>query len=237
MDGCSNPSSSDDSVIKILLKQKQQLELMQSQLDVLISNSQNYGGLSNKETGEGQSYVSFSSSHNGYVSLDNETEIAEIEDGFKSSVDLDKVLLDHDYSIKDCARNEEEWWDEKSVDLKIGLKFPNRDSVKKYLKMYGEENNTNMVISKGGLSDGCKSKQLQLKCSYSDKKPSVAREDGRPNQHSKHLGCGAFINFFVRGNKTERKLCVLKDFSDCHNHLRTREIIFKTHRSLLKSMN
>ena len=99
--------------------------------------------------------------------------------------------------------------------------------MKKFLKLYGERTNTKMVVSEGGLSSGCKSKKIVVKCSYGQGKDSVAREDGRPNQHTKKLGCSAFIRFFVRGNKNERKLCVIKGFSESHNHMRTREMFYQ----------
>ena len=121
----------------------------------------------------------------------------------------------------------EEIWDNESSNLKVGLRFQTRDSVKKFLKLYGERTNTKMVVSEGGLSSGCKSKKIVVKCSYGQGKDSVAREDGRPNQHTKKLGCSAFIRFFVRGNKNERKLCVIKGFSESHNHMRTREMFYQ----------
>ena len=130
---------------------------------------------------------------------------------------------------------EEEIWDNKNSDLKVGLKFHTRGAVKEFLKMYGERTNTKMVVSVGGLSSECKSKRLVVKCSYGQGKESIAREDARPNQHSKKLGCSAFIRFYVRGDKNERNLCVIKGFSEIHNHRRTREMFYQDTQKLIEN--
>ena len=173
-------------------------------------------------------YVSTGSEpEHGYVS-----EVARVIDKQESPPEVDinyngrREKPDDSDDIREL-HFEEEIWDNKSSDLKVGLKFHTRGAVKEFLKMYGDRTNTNMVVSVGGLSSECKSKRLVVKCSYGQGKESIAREDARPNQHSKKLGCSSFIRFYVRGDKNERSLCVIKGFSEVHNHRRTRDMFYQ----------
>ena len=118
---------------------------------------------------------------------------------------------------------EEKVWDGRSVVLEEGLVFNTRSTAKQFVKMYGKSVMCKMSITDGGASEGCKSKKIVWSCTYGHEKPSAAT-DCRPIQHTKKNDCTAYIRFYCRGNKTKRDICVLKSFSEEHNHDRSRSM-------------
>ena len=59
----------------------------------------------------------------------------------------------------------------------------------------------------------------------------MAKQDGRPIQHSKKKDCKAFVRFYCRGDKDSRDFCVLTAFSEEHNHVLTKAMYFQdTHK-------
>ena len=51
-------------------------------------------------------------------------------------------------------------WDGVCDSLHVGMMFQSRSLVKKFLSKYGERTFCNMVVSIGGATDGCKSRQV-----------------------------------------------------------------------------
>ena len=51
-------------------------------------------------------------------------------------------------------------WDGVCDSLHVGMMFQSRSIVKKFLSIYGERPFCNMVVSVGGATDGCKSRQV-----------------------------------------------------------------------------
>ena len=118
---------------------------------------------------------------------------------------------------------EEKEWDGRSIVLEEGLLFKTRSAAKQFVKKYGKSVMCKMSITDGGASEGCKSKKIVWSCTYGHEKPSAAT-DCRPIQHTKKKDCTAYIRFYCRGNKTKRDICVLKSFSEEHNHDRSRSM-------------
>ena len=83
---------------------------------------------------------------------------------------FDHVMHDHTYGenskvMEDVLEKEEEHekgWDGVSSELEVGMTFELRSQVKKFMSQYGERTHSSMVVTVGGASDGCKSKQVNL---------------------------------------------------------------------------
>lgn len=58
-----------------------------------------------------------------------------------------------------------------------------------------------------------------LACSFGHGKDSVAKQLGRPVQHSKKKDCPVYVRFYCRGSKESREFCVLTSFREDHNHM------------------
>ena len=56
-------------------------------------------------------------------------------------------------------------WNGLSTNLEVGLTFSSRSDVRKFIKLYGEKNETKFVVSAGGASDGSKSRQVCIRYS------------------------------------------------------------------------
>ena len=111
----------------------------------------------------------------------------------------------------------EKMWDGQSTELEVGLTFKTRGEAKEFVRMYAAVALCKFVIVDGGAGDSCKGKKLVWGCTYGKERRSVATTK-RPVQHTKKQGCLAYLRFFCRGTKDERKVCVLKSFCEDHNH-------------------
>ena len=76
----------------------------------------------------------------------------------------DAVLAKNDQgqnvSKEVCENQSENYWNEVSSELVIGMKFRSKSDVKKFVKIYEDRKMSKMVVRSGGLSDGCKSKKV-----------------------------------------------------------------------------
>ena len=127
----------------------------------------------------------------------------------------------------------EEVWDGVSTELKVGLKL-SRNQIKRFMALYGERNDTKMVVTQGGATDQSKSQKVRLpilnklavysifqivfSCSHGQERTSVAKVENRPFQHTTKLGCSVFVRFSCRGNQDCRNVCVIKAYEETHNH-------------------
>ena len=85
----------------------------------------------------------------------------------------DHISHDHTYGgkakVKEVSEDMEEkeekldkGWNGVSSELEVGMTFESRSEVKKFMTQYGRSKCSSMVITGGGASDGCKSKQVNL---------------------------------------------------------------------------
>ena len=82
----------------------------------------------------------------------------------------DHIIHDHTYGgkakVKEVAEDMEEkldkGWNGVSSELKEGMTFESRSEVKKFMTQYGLSKCSSMVITGGGASDGCTSKQVNF---------------------------------------------------------------------------
>ena len=89
--------------------------------------------------------------------------IPSVDDDFYKLVD-DEKLKQHEFS-----------WDGISDRLRVGLTFQSRTLVKKFLSIYGERSLCNMVVTMGGATDGCKSRQVSQLLPSSAQAPAQLR--------------------------------------------------------------
>ena len=85
---------------------------------------------------------------------------------------LDGTEDDHTYreaSSKQVGEDVEEkkenlgmGWNGVSSELEEGLTFESRSEVKKFMTHYGRSKYSSLVITAGGASDGCTSKQVNM---------------------------------------------------------------------------
>ena len=75
-------------------------------------------------------------------------------EGLKAPTEEEKMLLEGE------VKYTEKPWDGKSSELNLGLTFSTRNQVIEFINKYGTRKLCKMVVTRGGVSDGCKSRQV-----------------------------------------------------------------------------